>query len=77
MKERHFRRGRNGFMWGNPNEEVSKIHKTPTVGELPVADVLQVGPGVLAHVLGGGDGTLLQLRLSPADLGTLAGRDAA
>lgn len=45
-----------------------------TVGQLPVADVLQVGPGVLAHVHllrggggggGGGDGTLVQLHLPP------------
>lgn len=50
---------------------------SPTVRELPVADVLQVGPGVLAHVLGGGDGTLLQLHLPPVDLGALPGRDAA
>lgn len=49
----------------------------PTVRELPVADVLQVGPGVFAHVLRGGDGTLLQLHLSPVDLGTLPWRDAA
>lgn len=48
----------------------------PTVGELPVADVLKVRPGVLAHVLGGGDGTLFQLQLPPVDLGTLPGGDA-
>lgn len=45
----------------------------PTVGQLPVADVLQVGPGVLAHVLGGGDRTLLQLQLPSVELGTLLG----
>lgn len=49
----------------------------PTVWELPVADVLQVGPRVLAHVLGGGDGALLQLHLPPVKLGTLSGGDAA
>jgi len=49
----------------------------PTVWELPVADVLQVGPGVLAHVLRGGDGAILQLHLPPKDLGTLSGGDAA
>lgn len=47
------------------------------IWELPVADVLQVGPGVFTHVLSGGDGTLLQLHFSPVDLGTLSRRDAA
>lgn len=49
----------------------------PTFWQLPVADVLQVRPGVFTHVLGGGDGTLFQLQLSPGDLGTLSRRDAA
>ena len=48
-----------------------------TIRELPVADVLQVGPCVLAHVLGGGDGTFVEFHLSPADLWTLSRRDAA
>lgn len=48
----------------------------PTVGEFPVADVLQVSPGVLTDVLGGGDRTLFQLQLPPADLGTLPRGDA-
>lgn len=58
-------------------ERVASGCWTPTVRELPVADVLQVGPGVFTHVLRGGDGTLLQLHLSPVDLGTLPWRDAA
>lgn len=55
-------------------ELLENVHDVqPTVGELPVADVLQVRPGVLAHVLGGGDRTLLQLQFPSEDLGTLLG----
>lgn len=45
----------------------------PTVGQLPVTDVLQVRPGVLAYVLSGGDRTLLQLQFPSVELGTLLG----
>lgn len=58
-------------------EKSESNESSRTIWELPVADVLQVGPGVFTHVLSGGDGTLLQLHFSPVDLGTLSRRDAA
>lgn len=54
-----------------------ECEKERTVRELPVTDVLQVGPSVFAHVLGGGDGTLVQVHVSPQDLGTVPRGDAA
>lgn len=39
--------------------------------------MLQVGPGVLAHILGGGDGTFFQLHFSPVEFRTPTGRHAA
>lgn len=48
-----------------------------TIRELSVTDVLQVGPGVLAHVLSRGDQTLVKFYLPSVDLWALCRREAA